>query len=77
MADLATRADVARLGRRIGENAAGTDHGAAAPMLMAGPPAGASPVSLVPGLHGDHPGFRLTCTDLEADGSLAGLFTSA
>ncbi|HWL36845.1 MAG TPA: DUF1501 domain-containing protein [Frankiaceae bacterium] len=107
-------------GRRIGENASGTDHGAAAPMLMVGPPAGASPVSLVPGLHGDHPymgstalpadnlamttdlrsvyqavltkwindpgsdrpdegdpGFRLTGTDLEADGSLAGLFASA
>ena len=42
-------------GRRIGEtgvgaSVAGTDHGAAAPMLLIGPGTG-----LVPGLHGDHP----------------------
>jgi uncharacterized protein (DUF1501 family) len=45
-------------GRRIGENASGTDHGAAAPMLLMGPPApaaGSGLPALVPGLHGDHP----------------------
>ena len=45
-------------GRRIGENASGTDHGAAAPMLLVGPPppaAGSGVPALVPGLHGDHP----------------------
>ncbi|HEU0131229.1 MAG TPA: DUF1501 domain-containing protein [Mycobacteriales bacterium] len=45
-------------GRRIGENASGTDHGAAAPMLMVGPPPpapGTGVPALVPGLHGDHP----------------------
>ena len=45
-------------GRRIGENASGTDHGAAAPMLFVGPPqppAGSGVTRLVPGLHGDHP----------------------
>ena len=45
-------------GRRIGENASGTDHGAAAPMLFVGPtppaPGSGQPV-LVPGLHADHP----------------------
>jgi uncharacterized protein (DUF1501 family) len=104
-------------GRRIGENAGGTDHGAAAPMLLVGPAGAASGASLVPGLHGDHPNvgsttlpadnlgmtldlrsvyqsvltkwlndptgprpdegdpaFRLNGTNLEADGSLAGLF---
>jgi uncharacterized protein (DUF1501 family) len=110
-------------GRRIGENASGTDHGAAAPMLFVGPPqpaAGSGATRLVPGLHSDHPymgsvalpadnlglttdvrsvyqavltkwiddptsarpdpgdpAFRLTGTDLEADGSLAGLFATA
>ena len=45
-------------GRRIGENATGTDHGAAAPMFFVGPPtpaAGSGARALVPGLHGDHP----------------------
>jgi uncharacterized protein (DUF1501 family) len=45
-------------GRRIGENASGTDHGAAAPMLFVAPPAppaGSGQVTLVPGLHADHP----------------------
>lgn len=46
-------------GRRIGEaggaSAAGTDHGAAAPLFIVGPPSGSSSVGLVPGLHGDHP----------------------
>jgi uncharacterized protein (DUF1501 family) len=45
-------------GRRIGENASGTDHGAAGPMLLVGPPppaAGSGVDRLVPGLHGDHP----------------------
>lgn len=108
-------------GRRIGENAGGTDHGAAAPMLLAGPPStAASAVRLVPGLHGDHPdmgsttlpadnlgltvdmrsvyqavltnwlrdedgpspdegdpGFRLSGTGLESNGSLSGLFAPA
>jgi uncharacterized protein (DUF1501 family) len=52
-------------GRRIGENAGGTDHGAAAPMLLAGPPAVASGMRLVPGLHGDHP--NMGSTTLPAD----------
>ena len=52
-------------GRRIGENAGGTDHGAAAPMLFVGPPPGAGSVSLVPGLHGDHP--DMGSTTLPAD----------
>jgi uncharacterized protein (DUF1501 family) len=55
-------------GRRIGENAAGTDHGAAAPMLFVGPPApaaGSGAVRLAPGLHGDHP--PLGTTTLPAD----------
>jgi uncharacterized protein (DUF1501 family) len=50
-------------GRRIGENATGTDHGAAAPMLMIGPPqpaAGSGRTRLVPGLHGDHPSMGST-----------------
>ncbi len=45
-------------GRRIGENASGTDHGAAGPMLLVGPPQptpGSGATRLVPGLHGDHP----------------------
>jgi uncharacterized protein (DUF1501 family) len=55
-------------GRRIGENASGTDHGAAAPMLFVGPPqpaAGSGAVRLVPGLHGDHP--NMGTTTLPAD----------
>ncbi len=50
-------------GRRIGENASGTDHGAAAPMLMVGPSqpaAGSGATRLVPGLHGDHPAMGTT-----------------
>jgi uncharacterized protein (DUF1501 family) len=50
-------------GRRIGENAGGTDHGAAAPMLFVGPPApaaGSGAPYLVPGLHGDHPDVGTT-----------------
>jgi uncharacterized protein (DUF1501 family) len=47
-------------GRRIGENggsANGTDHGAAGPLFMIGPPGGtrATTYKMVPGLHGDHP----------------------
>ena len=45
-------------GRRIGDNASGTDHGAAAPLFLIGPPPplpGSGAVTLVPGLHGDHP----------------------
>jgi uncharacterized protein (DUF1501 family) len=50
-------------GRRIGENASGTDHGAAAPMLLVGPPpalVGSGLPRLVPGLHGDHPDMGST-----------------
>jgi uncharacterized protein (DUF1501 family) len=45
-------------GRRIGDNGDGTDHGAAAPQLLIGPPppvARSGAVTLVPGLHRDHP----------------------
>jgi uncharacterized protein (DUF1501 family) len=45
-------------GRRIGDNASGTDHGAAAPLFLIGPPPplpGSGAPALVPGLHGDHP----------------------
>ena len=52
-------------GRRIGENASGTDHGAAAPMLLVGPPPAAVGERLVPGLHGDHP--DVGSTTLPAD----------
>lgn len=48
---------ISEFGRRIGENGtgpgAGTDHGAASPMFLIGPPAPTSP--LVGGVHGDHP----------------------
>jgi uncharacterized protein (DUF1501 family) len=47
-------------GRRIGDNGGGTDHGAAAPLFLIGPPApvpGSGAPTLVPGLHGDHPGM--------------------
>ena len=51
---------VSEFGRRIGENGgandAGTDHGAAAPVLMLGPNGrGATGKRMVPGIHGDHP----------------------
>lgn len=46
-------------GRRIGETGgsavAGTDHGAAAPLLILGPQNAANGMNLVPGLHGEHP----------------------
>ena len=45
-------------GRRIGDNGTGTDHGAAAPMFLVGPPppaAGSGKVTLNAGLHRDHP----------------------
>ena len=58
-ADVAARTMVltfSEFGRRIGENgigaSAGTDHGAAGPAFLIGPPGGKA---LVPGLHGDHP----------------------
>ena len=52
-------------GRRIGENgagAAGTDHGAAGPLFIVGPPASSRVAGrrLVPGLHGDHPKMGTT-----------------
>ena len=65
-ADLAAQTLVmtfSEFGRRIGENASGTDHGAAAPMLMVGPPppaAGSGATALVPGLHGEHPDMGST-----------------
>ena len=51
---------VSEFGRRIGENGtgalAGTDHGAASPILIFGPAGrGATGGALVPGLHGEHP----------------------
>jgi uncharacterized protein (DUF1501 family) len=52
---------VSEFGRRIGEAGgaavAGTDHGAAAPVVLVGPPPGSGKggPELVPGLHGDHP----------------------
>ncbi|HEU0131756.1 MAG TPA: hypothetical protein VFQ85_12280 [Mycobacteriales bacterium] len=55
-------------GRRIGDNANGTDHGAAGPMFLVGPPPpapGSGAVTLVPGLHGDHP--DMGSTTLPAD----------
>ncbi|HWL38340.1 MAG TPA: DUF1501 domain-containing protein [Frankiaceae bacterium] len=45
-------------GRRIGDNGTGTDHGAAGPMFLIGPPApaaGSGAPVLNPGLHRDHP----------------------
>jgi uncharacterized protein (DUF1501 family) len=47
-------------GRRIGQNGAaaagGTDHGAATPLFLVGPPAATNPaVRVVGGLHGAHP----------------------
>ncbi|HVF03971.1 MAG TPA: DUF1501 domain-containing protein [Frankiaceae bacterium] len=47
-------------GRRVGENGsgaqAGTDHGAATPVILIGPSGrGATGTELVPGFHGDHP----------------------
>ena len=51
---------MSEFGRRIGENGtgpgAGTDHGAAAPVLMVGPRNGA----LVAGVHGEHPSLGTT-----------------
>jgi uncharacterized protein (DUF1501 family) len=52
---------VSEFGRRIGEagggiGVAGTDHGAAAPVVLIGPPSS----MLVPGLHGDHPNMGTT-----------------
>jgi uncharacterized protein (DUF1501 family) len=52
---------VSEFGRRIGEanggiGVAGTDHGAAAPVVLIGPPAS----TLVGGLHGDHPNMGTT-----------------
>lgn len=57
---------VSEFGRRIGENGAGatagTDHGAAAPVFMIGPPqdSALAKVKLTPGLHGDHPDMGST-----------------
>jgi len=63
--DIAARTmimSVSEFGRRIGENGsgdnAGTDHGAAAPVFLLGPPTAAPAANglrLTPGLHGDHP----------------------
>lgn len=62
--DLAARTLVvttSEFARRIGENGsggvAGTDHGAAGPLFIVGPPAGSAVAgaALAPGLHGEHP----------------------
>jgi uncharacterized protein (DUF1501 family) len=45
-------------GRTMGDNGQGTDHGAAGPMFLIGPPTpapGSGVPALVPGLHGAHP----------------------
>jgi uncharacterized protein (DUF1501 family) len=52
---------VSEFGRRVGQagggvGVAGTDHGAAAPVVLVGPPTSA----LVGGLHGDHPNMGTT-----------------
>jgi uncharacterized protein (DUF1501 family) len=63
VADRTLMMTFSEFGRRIGENAAGTDHGAAEPMLFVGPSApaaGSGAVRLVPGLHGDHPDMGTT-----------------
>lgn len=48
---------ISEFGRRVGEagaaDSAGTDHGAASPVFLVGPPAAGS--ALVGGLHGEHP----------------------
>jgi uncharacterized protein (DUF1501 family) len=54
-------ATTSEFGRRIGENSTGTDHGAAAPMLLVGP--GGTPANgavLTAGIHGDHPNMGTT-----------------
>jgi uncharacterized protein (DUF1501 family) len=78
---------VSEFGRRIGENGsgtnAGTDHGAAAPVFMVGPPADApssSGVRLTPGLHGDHPDMgsvALPADNLKMTVDLRRLYQSA
>jgi uncharacterized protein (DUF1501 family) len=58
LADKTLMMTYSEFGRRIGDNASGTDHGAAAPLFLIGPPqpaAGSGATTLVPGLHGDHP----------------------
>jgi uncharacterized protein (DUF1501 family) len=70
-ANVATRTVLmtySEFGRRIGDNGSGTDHGAAAPVFLIGPPppvAGSGAVTLVPGLHSDHP--NMGTTTLPAD----------
>ena len=78
MADLATRADIARLFGRAAFGATGADHDTwqgkpYADVVLTqwlNDPTGPRPDE------GD-PAFRLSGTDLESDGSLAGLFTGA
>jgi uncharacterized protein (DUF1501 family) len=63
LADRTLLMTFSEFGRRIGENASGTDHGAAAPMLFVGPTPpvpGSGMTGLVPGLHGDHPDMGTT-----------------
>jgi uncharacterized protein (DUF1501 family) len=56
-------------GRRIGENGAGagagTDHGAAGPLFLIGPPSSAPGPALVTGLHGDHPAMGTTLAPVD------------
>jgi uncharacterized protein (DUF1501 family) len=72
-------------GRRIGEaggaGAAGTDHGAAGPLFMIGPPPGsrASRARLVPGLHGEHPKMgtpKAPADNLEMTTDVRGVYQS-
>lgn len=79
---------VSEFGRRIGENGsgtnAGTDHGAAAPVFMIGPPADLEQppagVRLTSGLHGDHPNMgsvALPADNLNMTVDLRRLYQSA
>jgi uncharacterized protein (DUF1501 family) len=77
-------ATTSEFGRRIGEaggaGAAGTDHGAAGPMFMIGPPKSAKPSArLVAGLHGEHPDMgtsRLPADNLEMTTDVRSVYQS-
>lgn len=66
LADRTLLMTTSEFGRRIGENGsgtvAGTDHGAAGPLFLIGPPSASTAAGalLVPGLHGDHPPMGTT-----------------
>lgn len=72
---------ISEFGRRIGqagtEDSAGTDHGAAGPVFLFGPPAANS--ALVGGLHGEHPNMgtpALPADDLMMTTDLRRLYSS-